>query len=68
MYVLAVEAVGHLIAMGLPDHMGACREQTINRRCGARSRRMRLEPQRGPFPEWVENILDGSWRGRRKTA
>src|SRR5215469_8250142 len=44
MYVLAVEAVCHLIAMGLPDHTGACRDQTINGRRGAWCRRMCLEP------------------------
>jgi len=45
-YVLAVKAVGHLIAMGLPYDLGACREQTLYRGCGARSRRMGLESQR----------------------
>jgi hypothetical protein len=62
MYVLAVEAVGHLIAMGLPDHTGACGEQMINCPRGARSRRMGLEPQwvavSGAVIGNVKDILD----------
>jgi hypothetical protein len=60
MHVLAVKAVGHLIAMGLPGHTGTRREQTINRRCGAKCRRMGLEPQGVPVSGVVIGNIETS--------
>ena len=62
MHVLAVEAVGQFVGVGLADHAGAGREQALDRGSGARRRRMRLEPQRiavaGAMPGDIEHVLD----------
>jgi hypothetical protein len=46
--------------MGLPGHTGTRREQTINRRCGAKCRRMGLEPQGVPVSDVVIGNIETS--------
>ena len=63
MHILAVEAVGQFVGMGLADHARAGREQTLDRGRGARRRRVSVEPYRiavsGAMTGNVVHVLDG---------
>ena len=72
MHVLAVEAIGHLVGVGLADHAGAGGEQALDRRGRSRGRRMGLEPDRvavaGAMAGDVEHVLDGEGQAAQRTV
>ena len=61
-HVLAVEAVGHLVGVGLADHAGASGQQALDCRGSPRCGRMGFEPDRvavaGAMAGDVEHVLD----------
>ena len=62
MHVLAIEAVRHLVGVGLADHVGASGQQALDCGGGPRRGRMGFEPDRiavsGAMAGDVEHVLD----------